>query len=319
MRAVELQAFDRPLVVVDRPVPRPGDGEHLVRVTACGVCHSDLHLVDGLFGSPLPLIPGHEVTGVHDELGPVMVYAPWGCRRCWLCRDGHEMMCPDGAEAGLFNDGGYAEWMVVRHRDYLVPLGELDPVTSAPLACGGLTAFRATRHALPALLRRGRAARALVIGAGGLGQFAIQYLRLMSDAEVWAADPSPAKQHRAVELGAAGAAVTGELEGRFDAVLDFVAATETLDAAARLVNRRGVVVAVGLAGGRIPFGLGAVPHEAQFMSSIWGTVAELGELVAFAQRHRLHDTVETMPLADAETAHRRLRAGDVAGRVVLVP
>jgi propanol-preferring alcohol dehydrogenase len=319
MKAVELQAFERPLVVVDRPDPQPRPGEQLVRVTACGVCHSDLHVADGLFGSPLPLVPGHEVTGVHAELGPVMVYAPWGCRNCWLCADGHEMMCPDGAEAGLFNDGGYAEAMVVRHRDYLVPLGDLDPVRSAPLACGGLTAFRATRHTLDALRRRGGAARALVIGAGGLGQFGIQYLRLLSDAEVWAADPSQPKQTRAIELGATGAGALDELEGRFDAVLDFVGAPATLEAAARLVNRRGIVVAIGLAGGRIPFGLGAVPHEAQFMSSIWGTVAELGELITFAQRHPLEYTVETMALDDAEAAHQRLRAGAAAGRIVLVP
>lgn len=319
MRAVELQAFERPLVVVDRPDPQPQPGEETIAVTACGVCHSDLHVVDGLFGSPLPLVPGHEVTGVHDDLGPVMVYAPWGCRQCWLCADGQEMMCPDGAEAGLFNDGGYAERMIVRHRDYLVPLGDLDPVRSAPLACGGLTAFRATRHTHEALRRRGSAGRALVIGAGGLGQFGIQFLGLTTDAEVWAADPAPAKQRRARELGAAGAAPLDELDGRFDAVVDFVGAPATLEAAARLVNRRGIVVAVGLAGGRIPFGLGAVPHEAQFMSSIWGTVAELGELVAFAHAHTLHDTVEAMALDDAEAAHQKLRSGAAAGRIVLVP
>jgi propanol-preferring alcohol dehydrogenase len=322
MRAVELQAFERPLVVVGRPDPRPGAGEELVTVTACGVCHSDLHVADGLFGSPLPLIPGHEVTGVHAELGPVVVYAPWGCRSCWLCADGHEMMCPDGKEAGLFNDGGYAEQMVVRHRDYLVPLGDLDPVQSAPLACGGLTAFRATRHTLDPLRRRGTVARALVIGAGGLGQFGVQFLCSMSDAEVWAADPSAAKQQRARELGAAGATSLDELVAageRFDAIVDYVGAASTLDAAAHLVHRRGIVVTVGLAGGRIPFGLGAVPHEAQFMSSIWGTVGELAELIAFAHRHPIRSTVETMPLDQADDAHRRLRAGEAAGRIVLVP
>jgi len=319
MRAVELQAFGQPLVAVDRDDPVPAAGEELVRVTACGVCHSDLHVADGLFGSPLPLIPGHEVTGVHAELGPVMVYAPWGCRQCWLCADGNEMMCPDGREAGLFEPGGYAEQMVVRHRDYLVPLGDLDPVRSAPLACGGLTAFRAARHTLDALRRRGGAARALVIGAGGLGQFGIQYLRLLSDAEVWAADPSAAKQARAIELGATGAATADELEGRFDAVIDFVGAESTLATAVERVNRRGIVVAVGLAGGRVPFGLGAVPHEAQLMSSIWGTVAELHELLAFAARHTIETTVEVLPLADAQLAHERLRAGAVAGRLVLVP
>jgi len=85
------------------------------------------------------------------------------------------------------------------------------------------------------------------------------------------------------------------------------------------VNRRGIVIAVGLYGGRVPFGVGAVPHEAQFMSSIWGTVAELGELIAFAHQHPVQYTVEPVPLDQAEQAHQRLRAGEVAGRLVLVP
>jgi alcohol dehydrogenase, propanol-preferring len=85
------------------------------------------------------------------------------------------------------------------------------------------------------------------------------------------------------------------------------------------VNRRGIVIAVGLYGGRVPFGIGAVPHEAQFMSSIWGTVPELGELIAFAHRHPIQYTVEALPLDQAEVAHQRLRSGDAAGRLVLVP
>jgi alcohol dehydrogenase, propanol-preferring len=319
MRAMELRAFGGELFPVERATPDIGPGEELIDVTACGVCHSDIHVVDGLFGSPLPLIPGHEVTGVHRQLGPVMLYAPWGCRNCWICETGHEMICPDGAEAGLFKDGGYAEQMRVTHREYLHPLGDLDPVASAPLACGGLTAFRATKHALDALRRRGSAARALVIGAGGLGQFGIQYLRLMSDAEVHVADPAVGKQQRALELGATHASSLDALDGKFDAVIDYVGAQATLEAAVCHVQRRGIMIAVGLYGGRVPFGIGAVPHEAQFMSSVWGTVAELGELIEFAHHHRLQYTVETMPLDQAQEAHRRLRAGEVAGRVVLVP
>ena len=83
-----------------------GSGE-VIDVTACGVCHSDLHVVDGEIPSPLPLILGHEVTGVHPRLGPVMVYAPWGCRTCELCAEGVEMICVDASEAGIFADGGY--------------------------------------------------------------------------------------------------------------------------------------------------------------------------------------------------------------------
>ena len=318
MKAVELQSFGGELMLVDRPAP-VADGAELIDVTACGVCHSDIHVVDGLFGSPLPLVLGHEVTGVHHQLGPVMVYAPWGCRQCWLCETGHEAICPDGAEAGLFKDGGYADQMRVTHLNYLHPLGDLDPVASAPLACGGLTAFRAVKQTLESVRRRGAAARVLVIGAGGLGQFGIQYFCLMTDAEVWVADPAPAKQARAREIGAAYAVDGAELDGKFDAIIDFVGAAETLAIAAQRVQRRGIVVVCGLYGGRIPFGVGAVAHEAQFMSSIWGTIAEMGELIAFAHRHPVQYTIETMPLAHAQVAHERLRAGEVAGRIVLTP
>ena len=101
MKAIELRDYHSPLVVVDRKPPDPSDGCETIDETACGLCHSDIHVVDGQFGSPLPLVLGHEVTGVHHRLGPVMVYAPWGCRSCWLCATGHEMICPDEAEAGL--------------------------------------------------------------------------------------------------------------------------------------------------------------------------------------------------------------------------
>ena len=107
MRAVVLPAVGQALEVRDHH-PEAGtgrDGGEIVDVTACGVCHSDLHVVDGEFPSPLPLVLGHEVTGVHPEMGPVMVYAPWGCGACRQCRDGEEMICADATEAGLFTDG----------------------------------------------------------------------------------------------------------------------------------------------------------------------------------------------------------------------
>jgi propanol-preferring alcohol dehydrogenase len=317
MRAVVLDAFHAPLHVEERPAPVAPEEGAVVRVKAVGVCHSDLHVVDGYFSSsPLPLVLGHEVAGEVDGLGNVLVYTPWGCGECRFCLDGEEMICPNGREAGMFQDGGYAEYMLVPYGRYLFPIGDLDPIQAAPLGCGGLTAYRAVKHALPFL---GSGKRALVIGAGGLGQFAIQYLRLLSDATVWAGDTSEQKRARALELGAEAAASPAELDEPFDVIIDFVAAQETLEHAARLVDRKGLLEAVGLHGGRIPFGLGAVPHEARLMSSIWGSLAELGELIALAQREPLAYTIETLPLEDAQAAHDRLRSGNAKGRLVLVP
>jgi propanol-preferring alcohol dehydrogenase len=226
------------------------------------------------------------------------------------------MICPNGREAGMFQDGGYAEYVLVPSRRFIYPIGDLDPVAAAPLGCGGLTAYRAVKHALP-WLHAG--ARALVLGAGGLGQFGIQYVRLLSDAAVAAGDPSAQKRERALELGAEAAADPAELEGPFEVVLDFVGSDESLARAAQLVDRKGLVEVIGLFGGRIPFGLGAVPHEARFMSSIWGSRNELAELIALAQREELQYTLETLPLEQAQTAHDRLRRGEARGRLVLVP
>ncbi len=318
MRAVVLRDFHAPLELEERPVPQAaGDDQVVVKVRACGVCHSDLHVVEGYFsGSPLPLVLGHEITGEVEGVGNVLVYTPWGCGECRFCRRTEEMICPNGREAGMFQDGGYAEYLLVPSRRYLYPIGDLDPVKAAPLGCGGLTAYRAVKHARPFL---GRGTTALVLGAGGLGQFGIQYLRLLTDAEVYVGDPSEQKRERAVELGAAGAADPAELEGPFTAVLDFVGSQESLENAARLVDREGIAIVIGLFGGRISFGLGAVPHEARFMSSIWGSRDELAELIALAQRENLQYTVETMPLEQAQEAHDRVRAGQARGRIVLVP
>jgi alcohol dehydrogenase, propanol-preferring len=288
----------------------------VLRVLACGVCHSDLHVVESLFASELPLVLGHEIVAADEQLGNVLVYAPWGCGECRFCRASEEMICPDGREAGLYQDGGYAEYIRVPARRYLYPIGDLDPVQAAPLGCGGLTPYRAVKQARPWL---DAGSRVLVLGAGGLGQFAIQFLRLMTDAVVDAGDPSPVKRERALELGAEAAAAPEELEGPYRAVLDFVGSEDSLSHAARLVDRQGVAIVVGLYGGRVPFGIGAVPHEAHFLSSIWGSRDELAELIALARRERLEYTIETMPLEQAQRAHDLLRSGQARGRIVLTP
>ena len=317
MRAVVLRAFNTPLELEERDTPSARSAEESVlRVLACGVCHSDLHVAENFFGSELPLVLGHEIVAHDDQLGNVLVYTPWGCGKCRFCRATEEMICPDAREAGLFQDGGYAEYVRVPARRYLYPIGDLDPVQAAPLGCGGLTPYRAVKHARPWLAP---GTRALVLGAGGLGQFGIQFLRLMTDAAVDVGDPSEQKRDRARELGAKETAAPEELDGPYAAVIDFVGSEDSLAQAARLVDRKGVVIVVGLFGGRVPFGLGAVPHEAHFLSSIWGSRDELAELIDLAQREHLEYTIDTMPLERAQEAHDLIRAGRARGRIVLTP
>ncbi|MEM9890510.1 MAG: alcohol dehydrogenase catalytic domain-containing protein [Actinomycetota bacterium] len=321
MRAAVLDAVGGPIrLTEEHPEPMVSGTEEVIDVTACGVCHSDLHVVDGDFGSTLPMILGHEVTGVHAELGPVMVYAPWGCGGCEQCAEGLDMICADATEAGLFADGGYAQRMRIPHRYYLSPLEGLDPVASAPLACGGLTAYRAVQQTLEVLRRPGpRRRRALVIGAGGLGQYAIRYLKLLTDVEVYALDLSAAKRATAMELGADHAVGPDDGLPPIDGIIDFIGSDTTLTAASATVAKQGAVVVVGLFGGRIPFGLGAVPHEARFLSSFWGSRPQLDELLDLARREPgILAPVEAVPLSEAQRAHERLRAGEVEGRLVLV-
>lgn len=321
MRAVVATGIDSPLAFEpEHPDPLAQGEVEVIDVTACGVCHSDLHVVEGVFPSPLPMVLGHEVTGVHREMGPVMVYAPWGCRECVQCERNLEMMCANATEAGLFVDGGYAERMAVKHRRYLAPLDGLDPIKAAPLACGGLTAWRAVQHGLARLQQLGAQATASVIGAGGLGQYALTYLRALSDAHVTAVDIAPDKLAAAIDIGAHDAVHADDLADAApaDVVIDFIGNEATLSNAVSHVARQGMVIVVGLGMGRIPFGFGAVPHEAQLMSSVWGSRSELDDLLAAARAEPAFlREVDVLPLEQAQLAHERLRTGQTRGRIVL--
>jgi propanol-preferring alcohol dehydrogenase len=319
VNAAVLRRVGVPLRLEDRPPPQPRGEEVLVRVRGAGVCHSDLHMIDGLIpGLPLPRVLGHEIAGEADGLGAVLVYASWGDGTCRWCRRGEEQLCARAAEPGWMRDGGYAEAVVVPSRRYLLPLGDLDPVRAAPLADAGVTAYRAVRRVQPWLAGGGTA---VVLGAGGLGQFAVQFLRLAGDARVVAVDPDPAKRDQARRLGADhAAAAAGDLEaGAAVAVLDLVGSDTTLAEAARLVRPTGVIMLVGEVGGRLPFGFGAVPHEAHLSTSVWGSHRDLAAVVELARAGTLRWEVEALPLQRVNEALERLRHGRVRGRLVLTP
>jgi len=319
VNAAVLRRVGVPLRLEDRPLPQPRGEEVLVRVRGAGVCHSDLHMIDGLIpGLPLPRVLGHEIAGVAEGLGAVLVYASWGDGTCRWCRRGEEQLCARAAEPGWVRDGGYAEAVVVPSKRYLLPLGDLDPVRAAPLADAGVTAYRAVRRLQPWLAGDGTA---VVLGAGGLGQFAIQLLRHAGDARVVAVDPDQAKRDQARLLGADQTAASGaDLEpGAAVAVLDLVGSDATLAEAARLVRPTGVVMVVGEAGGRLPFGFGAVPNEAHLTTSVWGSYRDLVAVVELARAGTLRWEVEALPLHRVNEALERLRHGRVRGRLVLTP
>lgn len=339
MRAIRLRAAGEPMRAEEIPTPQPTGTEVRIRVAGCGVCHTDLHIVDGTQARvTLPVTLGHEVAGFVDAVGPaaggaphvgqaVVVHGGWGCGGCRECRAGAEQRCDRSVAPGFQADGGYAETMLVPHPRHLVPLHGLDPVRAAPLADAGVTPYRAIRRAERWLVRD---ARVLVIGAGALGQFALQYLRVVPTAGaelfVMVQELLPARMERATSLGADAVLMDTEpgaarevLGGPADVVLDFVGTDATLAQATEVVGQDGIIVLIGEAGGSMQFGFDRVPVESWLTTVAWGSFDDLREVVRLAESGVLRWDVEAVPLADAEIAHARLRSGDVDGRLVLVP
>jgi propanol-preferring alcohol dehydrogenase len=288
----------------------------------------------------LPFTLGHETAGTVAALGSgatgvaegdhVLVYGPWGCGACTQCVRGAENLClhrfqRPGAGCGLGYDGGLAEYVVVPSPRLLVPLGDLDPVASAPLTDAALTPYHALKPELPRLVP---GSSALVLGVGGLGSIAVQLLRALSPARVVAADLRERPRALALRFGAHAALdahgltpadVREELGGGAALVLDFVGNDQTLALAAGALEIGGHVALVGLGGGSFPMTFGATPLEWSLRRPSWGTLPELHEVVALARAGEIEIAVERLRLDEAPDGYRRLRDGDVQGRAVVVP
>lgn len=336
MHAAVMQGFGQPLALLDLPLPRPDADEVLVRVQACGVCHSDLHIIDGdtpgfKAGTKPQLIPGHEVVGTVVARGADVTHLALGqrvgvawlhhaCGVCEQCREGLENLCRKGTVTGMTVDGGYAEYMCAKASHALPVPDALTSADAAPLFCAGVTSYRALKNAG---VRPGQ--RVAVVGLGGLGHLALQIARAFG-AEVIALDVAEDKLAAARALGAAHALdarspetprAVRALGGAHVAVVTS-AARAAYDLALKCLRPAGTLSVVGLPPEPLAFSaLQLVSGEYRIMGSAVGTRDDVRATLALAAAGQLHCHNETRPLAQVNAVLEQMRAGRIAGRIVL--
>jgi propanol-preferring alcohol dehydrogenase len=326
MMAMVLEAPGRPLVRRERSVPVPGPGQVLLQVLACGVCRTDLHVVDGeLPDIPYPVIPGHEVVGrvaacgegVELPAGARMgvPWLGWTCGSCFYCRSGRENLCGRARFTGYTLDGGYAEYLLADAR-YCFPIPDAyDDPHAAPLLCAGLIGYRCLRMA-------GEGRRLGLYGFGAAAHILAQVLRWQGR-EVYAfTRPGDAQaQDFARSLGAVWAGGSDRLPGEpLDAAILFAPVGALVPAALRAVRKAGVVVCGGIHMSDIP----SFPYRILWEERVVRSVANLTrrdglEFLELAPRAGVRTHVEVFALREANTALERLRSGRLTGAAVLVP
>jgi alcohol dehydrogenase, propanol-preferring len=337
-----------PLQEIDLPTPEPRGAQVLLKVTHCGVCHSDLYFQDGYYdlgggkhlslkdrGVSLPLVPGHETVGTVVAFGPDArnvavgdhrIVFPWaGCGRCNRCQAGNEHLCLAPLTLGVFKSGGYGTHVIAERPEHLIDFGNVDPALAATYACSGITAYSAVKKLLPIAAED----PVVIVGAGGLGLAAIKILGALKHLNIVAVDVNPNKLGIAIEAGARAsvdgraddlaAQIAKAAEAPVIGVIDFVASSATARAGIDVLTKGGTYVPVGLYGGDITLQLPTIPLRGiAIRGSYVGSLAELKELVELAKSGALGASpVERVSHSHPNEALDRVRKGDVAGRLVL--
>jgi propanol-preferring alcohol dehydrogenase len=337
MKAAILREFKTPLSMEEVAQPKPGAGEILIKVEACGVCHSDLHVADGDWPQIVPitkrpLILGHEIAGrvvekgagvnhleIGDRVGVPWVH--WTCGECEFCLEGNENLCSKQQITGVTVDGGYAEFVKAPASHALKIPDRLSCVEAAPLFCAGVTVYRALKRAK---IQPGQ--RLAIFGVGGLGHLAVQIGQGLG-ASVIAVDVSDEKLAQAKSLGASATlnasrvSVVKELRrvGRVHAALVTSAAKAAYDTAFPCVRPGGTLLVVGLPSESIcfpPILMAAL--EVHIQASSVGTRQDTRELLEMAAAGKVRAQTTTRPLIESNEVLEELRAGKVSGRVVLI-
>lgn len=334
MKAAVVNQFHQKLEVKEVPIPEVGHGEVLVRITACGVCHTDLHAANGDWPvkPKLPLIPGHEGVGYVEKVGPGVtslkvgdrVGIPWlfsACGECEYCLSGWETLCKSQLNGGYSADGGYAEYCVAPAAYVArIPDGVTDEEI-APILCAGVTTYKALKvtDAKPGDW-------VAIYGIGGLGHIALQYAKAMGF-NVIAVDIQDEKLELAKKLGA-DLTVNGksvnpveEIEakvGGAHAAVSVAVTPKAFEQAYRSVRRGGTLVVVGLPTGELPIPIfDTVLNGVTVKGSIVGTRKDMQEALDFAARGKVKAIIETQPLEKINEVFERMEKGDINGRIVL--
>lgn len=326
MRAMLLDAPGKPLRLAEIPVPRPGPGEVVVKVEACGVCRTDLHVVDGELTEPkLPLVPGHEIVGRVAAMGEGVatfslgdrVGIPWlgyTCGECRYCRAGRENLCEQALFTGYTRDGGYAEYTLADAR-YCFPVAEsYGAAEAAPLLCAGLIGYRSLRMA-------GEGKLLGIYGFGAAAHIVAQVARHQGwRLFAFVKQGDEAAKAFALSLGAEWAGGSDEAPpDLLDAAIIYAPAGPLVPAALRAVAPGGRVVCAGIHMSDIPsFPYDILWRERSIHSVANLTRADGEEFLALAPQVPVVTTVETLPLEEANEALSRLRDGRLTGAAVLV-
>lgn len=350
IRAARILEYGKPLSLVSVPKPRIcRDEEVIVRVGAVGLCHSDLHLLNGEWKSIIPLdlpkTPGHEIAGWVEEIGKsvptnlltpgdlVAIFGGWGCGICFYCKQGNEQMCESAKWPGLSSyDGGFAEYILVPSFRFLVKVQDTSilPEKIAPLTDAGLTPYRAikkVRHHL------GPGKSIGIIGVGGLGSYGVQYAKLFgAGSKVVALDRSDKKLELAQRCGAdhvinlsSGESIKEKIMNitsnkGMDVILDTVGAESTITDAIRMIGKGGTIVLVGLMGnmGKIPVAPFVI-NEVKMFGSLWGNFNELKEVIDLQVQGKIISNIRNFKLDYINEAIEMLKNGTIVGRGVIVP
>jgi propanol-preferring alcohol dehydrogenase len=334
VKAAVVNEFKKALEIKEVERPKLEEGEVLVKIEACGVCHTDLHAAHGDWPvkPKLPLIPGHEGVGIVVEVAKGVksikvgdrVGIPWlysACGECEYCLTGQETLCPHQLNGGYSVDGGYAEYCKAP-ADYVAKIPDnLDPVEVAPILCAGVTTYKALK------VSGARPGEWVAIyGIGGLGHIALQYAKAMG-LNVVAVDISDEKSKLAKDLGA-DIAINGLKEDPVKAIHDQVGGVhaaisvavnkKAFEQAYQSVKRGGTLVVVGLPNADLPIPIfDTVLNGVSVKGSIVGTRKDMQEALDFAARGKVRPIVETAELEEINEVFERMEKGKINGRIVL--